>query len=171
MEEETEERTDDQQAEEDSEAPEAASDDENGGSEGDSGEKADQEAIDKVKALEGDPPKNLEDWPDDEAKYKTFGGPDGDQSWDEGPTSELGESDVRHNEDGSVTVGGEKVDNPEDYKGDPIPGGPTDPNAAKVAGEKDLSDKGSGDEDSGDEDSGGEDDSGETRSGEANSDD
>jgi len=147
MEEETEERTDDQQAEEASDAPGAASD-------GDGEENPDQAAIDKVAALEGDPPKNLEDWPDDEAKYKTFGGPDGDQSWDEGPTSELGDSDVRHNEDGAVSVKGEKVENPEDYKGDPIPGGPTDPNAAKVAGEKDLTNEGSNEGGSDDEGSG-----------------
>ena len=134
-------------------------------------EDADRKAEDTVKALEEDPPENLDDWPDDQAKYKTFGGPDGETGYEAGPTAKLGAADVRHHEDGSVSVGGEKVDNPEDYKGDPIPGGPTDPNAAKVAGEKDLSDKGSGDEDSGDEDSGGEDDSGETRSGEANSDD
>ena len=151
MEEETEERTNDQQAEEDSKAPAAATDDENGTTDD---EKADQEAIDKVAALEGDPPQDLEDWPDDEAKYKTFGGPDGDQSWDEGATSQLGDSDVRHNEDGSVSVKGEKVDNPEEYKGEPIPGGPTDPNAPKVAGEKDLSGEGSGESDSGDGDSG-----------------
>jgi hypothetical protein len=28
-----------------------------------------------------------------------------------------------------VTVGGEQVDDPERYKGEPIPGGPTDPDA------------------------------------------
>ena len=94
----------------------------------------------EVDALEGDPPENLEDWPDGEAKYKTFGGPEGDHSYDEGPTAQLGESDVRHHEDGSVTVGGEKVDNPEDYKGDPIPGGPTDPDARGVPGEQDIED-------------------------------
>ena len=26
---------------------------------------------------EGDPPENLEDWPDGKAKYETFGGPEG----------------------------------------------------------------------------------------------
>ena len=46
---------------------------------------------------------------------------------------------------------GEKVDNPEEYKGDPIPGGPTDPDAPKVAGEKDLTNKDSDDDDSGEE--------------------
>ncbi len=112
------------------------------------GENPDQEAIDKVKALEDDPPQNLEDWPDDEAKYKTFGGPDGDQSWDEGPTSKLGDSDVRHHDDGSVSVEGEKVDNPDEYKGDPIPGGPTDPDSPSVAGEKDMTKSQSESEDS-----------------------
>lgn len=104
-------------------------------------ENPDQAAEDKVKALEKDPPKNLEDWPDDEAKYKTFGGPEGDTGYDEGPTAGLGESNVRHHEDGTVTVDGEKVDNPEEYKGDPIPGGPTDPNAAKLSGERNLADE------------------------------
>ncbi len=104
-------------------------------------ENPDQEAEDKVKALEEDPPKDLEDWPDDKAKYKTFGGPEGDTGYDEGPTASLGESNVRHHEDGTVTVDGEKVDNPEDYKGDPIPGGPTDPNAAKLSGERNLADE------------------------------
>jgi hypothetical protein len=158
MEEETEERTDDQQAEEASDAPGAAS-------EGDGEENPDQAAIDKVAALEDDPPQNLEDWPDDEAKYKTFGGAEGGSSWDEGPTSELGDSDVRHHDDGSVSVKGEKVDDPEEYKGDPIPGGPTDPDSPSVAGEKDLTGKGTNDEGSGD------DDSGEESSGESDSDD
>jgi hypothetical protein len=110
---------------------------------------ADQEAEEKVKALEGDPPKELEDWPDDEAKYKTFGGPEGETAYEDGPTSALGDADVRHHEDGSVTVGGEKVDNPDEYKGDPIPGGPTDPNTPGISGERDLSDD--EDDDAGDE--------------------
>ncbi len=29
-------------------------------------------------------------------------------------------------EDGSIEIEGEKVDNPEDYKGEPVPGGPKD---------------------------------------------
>ena len=28
-----------------------------------------------------------------------------------------------------MTIDGEKVDDPEEYKGEPIPGGPTDPDA------------------------------------------
>ena len=120
---------------------------------------ADKKAEEKVAALEDDPPKNLEDWPDDQAKYKTFGGPDGETGYDEGPTKNLGASNVRHMEDGSVTVDGEKVDDPDEYKGDPIPGGPTDPNTPKISGEQDLTEKGAGSKDSGeatsdDEDSG-----------------
>ena len=80
----------------------------------------------KVKELEKDPPKNLEDWPDDHAKYVTFGGREGEHSYEEGPESKLGPSGLRHNPDGSVEIEGEKVDDPQKYKGDPIPGGPTD---------------------------------------------
>ena len=36
---------------------------------------------------------------------------------------------LRHREDGQVEIDGEEVDDPSEYKGDPIPGGPTDPNA------------------------------------------
>jgi hypothetical protein len=110
---------------------------------------ADERAEEKVKELEGDPPQNLEDWPDDEAKYKTFGGPEGETAYEDGPTSELGDADVRHHDDGSVSVGGEKVDNPDEYKGEPIPGGPTDPNTPKISGERDLSEEGGEDEDKG----------------------
>ncbi|MDQ3719844.1 MAG: hypothetical protein M3350_03555 [Actinomycetota bacterium] len=46
---------------------------------------------------------------------------------------------MRHREDGSVEVRGEAVDSPEEYKNDPIPGGPTDPNTPSGAGEPDLS--------------------------------
>jgi hypothetical protein len=85
---------------------------------------------------EGDPPENLQDWPSGKAKYETFGGPEGPHTYQEGPEEKLGPSGVRHHEDGSVTIDGEKVDNPDEYKGDPIPGGPTDPNATGVPGEK-----------------------------------
>jgi hypothetical protein len=95
----------------------------------------------KVKELEKDPPKNLEDWPDDHAKYVTFGGREGEHSYEEGPESKLGPSEVRHNEDGSVEVSGEKVDNPEEFKGDPIPGGPTDPNASGDGGDSETADQ------------------------------
>jgi hypothetical protein len=81
----------------------------------------------KVKELEDDPPKRLEDWPDDHAKYVTFGGREGDHSYEEGPEAKLGPSGLRRYPDGSIEIDGEKVDDPEKYKGDPIPGGPTDP--------------------------------------------
>ena len=96
-----------------------------------------EQAKEKIKELEDDPPEKLEDWPDDKAKYETFGGPEGTHSYEDGPEQNLGQSGVRHHEDGSVSIEGEKVDNPEDYKGEPIPGGPTDPNSPDVAGEKD----------------------------------
>jgi hypothetical protein len=109
------------------------------------------EAKEEVKRLEEDPPEKLEDWPTGQAKYETFGGPEHETSYEEAATSKLGPSDVRHYEDGAVTVGGEEADDPEEYKGEPIPGGPTDPNAPKLSGEKDLT-EGSDDSASGDED-------------------
>ncbi len=92
-------------------------------------------AKEKIKDLEDDPPKKLEDWPDDESKYLTFGGGEGDHGYDEGPERKLGPSSLEHVEGGGVRIEGEDVENPDDYKGDPIPGGPTDPNAPKLAGE------------------------------------
>ena len=80
------------------------------------------EARKKVESLEDDPPTDLKDWPDDEAKYVTFGGGEGDHGYDEGPEKNLGPSSVRRYEDGSVEVEGEKVDNPDDYKAESILG-------------------------------------------------
>ncbi len=92
--------------------------------------KAEEEELDKQMAeLEENPPEKLEDWPDGKAKYRTFGGAESESGYDEGATAKLGPSEVRYYEDGNVTVGGEEVDNPDDYKGEPIPGGPTDPDA------------------------------------------
>jgi hypothetical protein len=89
-------------------------------------ESREDEAKEEMKRLEEDPPEKLEDWPRGEAMYETFGGPEGDHSYDEGPERKLGPSSLRHHEGGEVSIEGEKVDNPEEYKGDPIPGGPTD---------------------------------------------
>ncbi len=101
---------------------------------------------------EGEPPKDLADWPGGKAKYLTYGGPDGGESYDDGATSKLGPSSLRHHEDGSVTIEGEEVDDPDEYKGEPIPGGPSDPDAppdpAMVGEEEEDSD----DEDSSDDD-------------------
>ena len=85
------------------------------------------EASKKMEEIEKNPPEKLEDWPDDAAKYQTFGGgEDTGSAYDEKHEQALGEHSVRHRDDGSVEVKGEKVDNPDDYKGEPIPGGPTD---------------------------------------------
>ena len=122
--------------------PAAGGSDDDGGASSKAQEKEEEreQAKEKMKELEENPPEKLEDWPDDAAKFETFGGPDGDQSYDEAVTSKLGPSSLRHHEDGSVTIEGEKVDNPDEYKGEPIPGGPTDPNSPDVAGEKDNDD-------------------------------
>jgi hypothetical protein len=110
-------------------------------------EKAQQEAEEREKAservqeLEDDPPTDLSEWPDDKGKYITFGGAEGDHGYEEGPEKNLGPTEVRHHEDGRVTVSGEEVD-PDEYKGDPIPGGPTDPNSPDLAGESDDDDGG-----------------------------
>lgn len=94
-----------------------------------------QEELDRqMKEIEENPPDKLEDWPDGKAKYRTMGGSEADSGYDEGPTAKLGPSEVRYHEDGKVTVAGEEVDNPDDFKGDPIPGGPTDPNAGSDPG-------------------------------------
>ena len=78
---------------------------------------------------EGDPPKDLADWPGGKAKYQTYGGPEGEEGYDEAATQKLGPSSLRHHEDGSVTIEGEEVDDPDEYKSEPIPGGPSDPDA------------------------------------------
>jgi hypothetical protein len=102
-----------------------------------------EEAKEKVKELEENPPEKLEDWPDDKAKYETFGGAEGDESYEESVTSKLGPSSLRHREDGGVEIEGEEVDDPDDYKGDPIPGGPTDPamKDSRAYGEPDLTEE------------------------------
>ena len=108
-------------------------------------EKVKEEAREEIEALEEDPPEKLEDWPDGPAKYETFGGAEGGHSYNEGPEQNLGPDSLRHYEDGKVTVGGEEADDPEQYKGEPIPGGPTDPDAPHQRGEP-------AEEDQGDED-------------------
>src|SRR5256885_16414794 len=98
-----------------------------------------ERAKEKVKELEENPPDKLEDWPDDKAKYETFGGPEGEHSYEDGPEAQLGPSSLRHHEDGNITIKGEDVDDPDEFKGKPIPGGPTDPDSARMYGEPDLS--------------------------------
>ena len=96
-----------------------------------------ERAKQKMAEIEKDPPDKLEDWPDDEAKYETFGGSeDGEAVYDEKHEEALGEHSVRHHDDGKVEVKGEEADNPDEYKGEPIPGGPTDPDAPAMPGEE-----------------------------------
>jgi hypothetical protein len=85
-----------------------------------------EEAKEEMSSLEeGDPPDDLEDWPTGRAKYLTYGGPEGTEGYDEGPTRKLGPSSLEHHEDGSVTIEGEEVDDPSEFKADePIPGAP-----------------------------------------------
>jgi hypothetical protein len=109
---------------------------------GDERSQAEAEQVEKAKEEmheleEGDPPEKLEDWPEGKAKYLTYGGPEGTAGYDEGATAKLGPSSLEHQEDGSVTIEGEEVDNPEDYKADePIPGAP-DAAKEKAAGRGD----------------------------------
>ena len=99
----------------------------------------DEEVLKEMEEVEKNPPENLEDWPTGRAKYLTFGGSEGEHSYDEGPETKLGPSGVRHHEDGSVSVDGEKVDDAEKFKGDPIPGGPTDPDSPNRDEDKERS--------------------------------
>jgi hypothetical protein len=78
-----------------------------------------EEAKDEMSELEeGDPPGELDEWPSGRAKYLTYGGPEGTAGYDEGPTRKLGPSSLEHHEDGSVTIDGEEVDDPGEYKSD-----------------------------------------------------
>jgi len=95
-------------------------------------EERDVETMHKLEA--GDAPTDLKDWPSDSAMYKTYG--EDDQPYGEGLTANLGPSDLARYDDGSISIKGKKVDNPDDYKGEPIPGGPTDPNSPKLAARK-----------------------------------
>jgi len=47
-----------------------------------------------------DLPSDLSEWPDDQAKYSTFGGAEGEHGYDEGPETKLGPSEVVHQPDG-----------------------------------------------------------------------
>jgi len=102
-----------------------------------------ENAKQKVKELEDNPPERLEDWPDDKAKYETFGGAEGEEGYEESVTRKLGPSSLRYREDGSVEIEGEEVDNADEYKREPIPGGPTDHRmkGMRAHGEPDLTEE------------------------------
>ena len=92
-------------------------------------EEENEQAAEEMHALEeGDPPTNLEDWPDGPAKYLTYGSGE-DEAYGAGVTAKLGPANLERNGDGSIVIEGDKVDNPEDYKAEPLEGGPSDPNA------------------------------------------
>jgi hypothetical protein len=140
------------------------------GSDGDSAKESAQQEEQEVEEAketmaeleEGDPPEDLADWPGGKAKYLTYGGPEGEDGYDEAATQKLGPSSLRHHEDGSVTIEGEEADNPDEYKGEPIPGGPSDPDAppdpAMVGEDEEGEDSGDSDDsdDSGDPQASGE---------------
>jgi hypothetical protein len=118
------ERTEQAEDEKSEQTEAQGSDQSDGEGEGEDYQQRWEEAHEKVKGMEDDPPKELDEWPDDEAKYVTFGGGEGDHGYDEGPEQKLGPSSVRRHEDGSVEVEGEKVDNPDDYKGERLADAP-----------------------------------------------
>jgi hypothetical protein len=78
-----------------------------------------QEEMQKLE--EGGLPETIEDWPSGPAKYETFG--KDDDAYGDGATEKLGPPNLQRHGDGSVSIDGEKVDNPDDYKGEPIGGG------------------------------------------------
>lgn len=81
-----------------------------------------EKAQEEMRSLEeGDLPGDISDWPTGPAKYETFG--KDDDAYGDGATEKLGPANLQRHPDGSVTIDGEKVDNPDDYKGDPIAGG------------------------------------------------
>jgi hypothetical protein len=75
------------------------------------------EARAQIKRLEKDgPPTKLTDWPTGKAMFLTFGRAEGgDEGYEEGNARQMGPSSLRHYADGSVSIRGEKVDNPKAY--------------------------------------------------------
>lgn len=95
--------------------------------------RAEMEKLEQADEVPTDP----REWPGGKAKYLTFGGSEAasNEPYGEDVTEKLGPASVTHHDDGSVSVAGEKVDDPDKYKGEPIPGGPTDPDSPALAGE------------------------------------
>ena len=92
-------------------------------------QKREHEDAAEVRELEdGDPPTDLDDWASSLSKYLTYGS-DEDEPYGVGVTGKLGPANLERNGDGSIVIDGDKVDNPEDYKAQPLEGGPTDPTA------------------------------------------
>ena len=92
-------------------------------------QKENEGAAEEMEKLEaGDAPTDLKDWPSGPAKYLTYGNED-NEVYGEGVTAKLGPANLKRFDDGSITIDDKKVDNPDDYKGEPLAGGPTDSNA------------------------------------------
>lgn len=81
-------------------------------------ENEDEARAQMLKLEKDGPPENLADWPTGKAMYLTFGGAEGEASYEGAASSQLGPSSTRHHADGSVEVQGETVDDPDSYKGD-----------------------------------------------------
>lgn len=81
------------------------------------------------KLVAGEAPTDLKDWPSGPAKYLTYGSNEENEVYGEGATAKLGPANLKRFDDGSITIDDKKVDNPDDYKGKPLAGGPTDPSA------------------------------------------
>jgi len=83
-------------------------------------EEESEQAQEEMAKLEGsdDLPQDPSDWPSGPAKYETFG--KDDAAYGDGATEKLGPANLQRHEDGSVTIDGKEVDNPDDYKGEPI---------------------------------------------------
>jgi hypothetical protein len=65
-------------------------------------------------------PSDLSKWPSGRAMYVTIDS-GSEEPYGQGLTGKLGPADLEHHTDGSVTIAGKQVDNPQDYKGTPIP--------------------------------------------------
>jgi hypothetical protein len=66
----------------------------------------------------GDLPQDPSGWPSGPAKYETFG--KDDSAYGDGATEKLGPANLERHADGRITIDGKEVDNPDDYKGEPI---------------------------------------------------
>lgn len=92
-------------------------------------ERETESAAEEMRELEeGEPPTDPKDWPSGAAKYLTYGN-EANEVYGDGVTAKLGPANLERFDDGSIAIDGEKVDNPDDYKGEPLAGGPTDPDA------------------------------------------
>ena len=83
-------------------------------------EEQSEQAKEEIESLEqaDELPRDLSEWPSGPAKYETFG--KDDEAYGDGATEKLGPPNLERHADGSVSIDGEKVDNPDDYKGEPI---------------------------------------------------